>query len=281
MPTSSSTAVKQIESAKETILGMTCALEQRFGCTPRNDLATTLNKLFGVYPTTIPTAPKLVKYFCWGVGGRNNDTDGLSSARPVLGTNMCLYGIRPFRAVPFEQDLDAVTRAKYAMRTVRTINNTRYVLYYLKRLDFPQNQVQYIRTDPVNGTTTTYDLDYSNLTPKPPVVSDNCVISDVADSISVVLPASATITGQEVLESMSVVDGGDSRFASVSELGFVSAAEQTMQTVDANGTQFTYQEALMAQMVDQYNWIGQPFMSTSDSFTRSLQFSMRNLINQA
>lgn len=281
MASNPATSVKPLEYAKETILGMTISLEQRFGCTPRNDVGTTLNTKLSVFPSRLPTAERLVKYFCWGVGGRTNDTTTLSSAQYVQGTNMSLYKMRPFRAVPFEEDLSNVERAKYAMRQVVTISGTRYCLYYLKLIDFSQSQVQYVRTDPVSGITTSYEIDYANLNPTAPVADDNGVITDVADSVSVVLPGTLTITGQEVLESMSVMDQGDTRYSIVSELGFVSAATESVSVADINGVPFSYDEAIMAQLVDQYNWVGQPFLSTSDSWTRTMNFSMKNLIVQS
>lgn len=279
--TTTSTSIKPLEYAKETILGMTLSLEQRFGCTPRNDLGTTLNTKFSVFQSRTPVNERLVEYFCWGVGGRSNDTSTLSSAQFVAGTNMSLYNMRPFRAVPFEEDLSNEERAHYAMRTVVTIRGTRYCLYYLKKIDFSQSQVMYVRTDPNTGISTTYEIDHTNLSPTAPIADSNGIITDVADQVSVVLPGSLTITGQEVLESMSVIDEGDTRFSIVSELGFVSASTESVSVVDIHGDPFNYNEAICAQLVDQYNWVGQPFLSTSDSWTRTMSFSMRNVIVQA
>lgn len=270
--------VKPLEYSKETILGMTTTLEQRFGCTPRNDTSATLNAKFGVQPSLIPTGQRLVKWFCWGVGGRSNDDNTLSSAQYVLGTNMGPYKIRPFVARPLENDLTILERVNYAMRQVRTIDGVPYVLYYLKAIDFTSSQVSYIRTDPTSGAESTYELDYANLTPTPPTADSNGTITDVADSISVVLPGTISITGQEVFESMQVIDGGDTRYSIVSELGFVCGAPQNVNAVDASGTQFSYSEAILAQMVDHYTWVGQPFLSTSDVFNRTIRFSARSLL---
>lgn len=278
------TTVKPLESSKETLLGMTTALEQRFGCQPRNDIGTTLNSKFGVFPTRLPAAAKLVKYFGWGVGGRTNDTTTLSSAQPVLGTNMALYAMRPFRAVPFEQDLSAAEMAQYAMRrVVPNLNDSgiTYCLYYLKRIDFTQSQVQYVRQDSSSGNVESYEIDYNALNPIAPVTSDNGVITDVSDSISVILPGNCTITGQEVLESMSVMDGGDPRFAIASEMGFVSASTESVSVVDHAGNPFSYDEAILAQVTDHYTWVGQPFLSTSDSWTRAINFSLRNFLTSS
>lgn len=276
----STTTIKPLENAKETLLGMTLALEQRFGCVPRNDKSTTLNTKFNVFKDRLPLQPRLVKYFCWGVGGRQNDTSALSSAQFALGTNMAPYLIRPFRAVPFETDLTADERANYAMRQVRTINGIQYCLYYLKKIDFTQSEVQYIRTDPASGVITEYALDYAGLNPVPPPSDDNGVITDVADEVSVVLPGTLVITGREVFESMAVIDGGDPRFAIASEVGFVSASTESVTTTDFNNRPFSYDEAIMAQMVDHYNWVGQPFVSETDSWKRTMSFSMKNLITQ-
>lgn len=281
MASQPTTAIQPLEYAKETLLGMTRSLEQRFGITPRNDLQTTLNNKYGVFPTRLPATSPIVSYFSWGVGGRVNDSTTLSSAQFVKGTNMSLYQPRPFRAVPLEEDLSANERANYAMRRVQTINGVPYCLYYLKKIDFTQSQVQYIRTDPVTGVESSYEIDYTNLNPDPPVRDDNGVISDVADSISIIVPASFTITGEEVLESMSVIDGGDTRYAIVSELGVVSASAENVSAQDFQGNPFNYTEAIMAQMVQQYNWVGQPFISVSDSWTKTISFSLKSLIQSS
>lgn len=281
MATSSPTAIKPIQHAKETLIGMTITLEQRFGCQPRNDLKTTLNSKLNVFPDRAPLNERLVKYFRWGVGGRVNDTDNLTSAQFVKGTNMDLYKGRPFRAVTLENDLSAEERAKYALREVRLIGGVPYCLYHLKKIDFSQSKVQYIKTDPVSGAVIDYALDYGNLNPTPPAADSNGVITDISDSVSVVLPGTVTITGQEVLESMSVIDGGDPRYGIPSEIGFVSASTESVTAVDFSGKPFSYDEAMCAQMVDQYDWVGTPLMSTADSFSRNLRFSMKNLIIQS
>ena len=272
------TTIYPIESAKETLLGMTLALEQRFGCTPHNDTGTTLNTKLGFQASVIPTAPKLVTYFCWGNGGSLSDTNNLTSAQPVSGTDMAPYSMRPFRAVPLAQDLSSTDRALYAGRVIENIGGIEYALYYLKLMTFTGGQVEYIYTDPVSGAVSTYALNYSNLNPTPPVANANGIITDVASSISVILPATMTITGEEVFESMSVIDGGDPRKGIVSELGFVSAATQSVSATDVNGNLFSYNEAIMAQMVKHYTMSGYPLPSTSDSMSKAISFSISSLI---
>lgn len=275
----SPTSIKPLQSAKETLLGMTVALEQRFGCVPRNDLNTTLNKKFNVFEDRLPVNPLYTQYFTYGIGGRLNDADNLTSAQPVLGTNMAPYKMRPFRAVPLEQALDEETRAKYALREVRTIDGVPYELWWLKRIEFPSSSVAYTYTDPTSGTVETYEIDYSNLSPTPPVADDNGLIVDVSDAISIVVPGILTLTGEEIMEAISVLDAGDMRNAVVSEIGFVSASTERVNRADVNGTPFSYDEAILAQMVNQYNWVGTSFVSAQDSWTRAMSFTMKNQIN--
>lgn len=278
---SSATSIKPLQYAKETILGMTVALEQRFGCVPRNDKGTTLNTKFGVFPNRDPANPLYTKYFCMGNGGRLNDAGNLASAQPVLGTNMALYNMLPFRAVPLETPLKEDERANYAMRQIRAINGVDYELWYLKRIDFSQDQVQYNRTDPVSGSVTSYEIDYSNLSPVAPVADDNGIITDVADQVSVILPGLLTITGEEVLEATSVLHDGDMRYAVISEIGFVSASTEAVTVADVNSNPFSYDEAILAQMMDQYNWVGSSFISTEDAWTRNMAFSMKNTVSSS
>lgn len=282
-PTAPTTSIKPNEYAKEGILGTINALEERFGCTPLNNTATTLNTKFNVLPNQLPPAGvrRFSRWFAWGNNGRQNDSDTLSSARPVLGTNMSPYSMRPFRAVTLEEDLSAPERANYALREVRPINGTMYVLYWLKKIEFSQSQVQLIRTDPVTGNTSTYEINPENLNPTPPVEDDNGIITDVSDQVSVMLPGVISITGKEVLEAVSVLDGGNPSMAVVSEIALVSAAAVNVPAVDVNGNQFTYEEAIFAQMMDHFTMVGTSLSGPGDTLDRTVAFSVKNLINQS
>jgi hypothetical protein len=87
------------------------------------------------------------------------------------------------------------------------------------------------------------------------------------------------LTGEEIMEAISVLDGGDMRNAVISEVGFVSASTENVSTSDINGTPFAYDEAIFAQMLNQYNWVGTAFVSSEDVWTRAMSFSMKNQIN--
>ena len=275
------TNTKPTESSKETLLGVQLALEKRFGCVPVLNPATTLNTKFGVFQNLTPANERHVRYFSWGVGGSQNDDEYLSSAVPVLGTNMSLYQPRPFRCVPLESDLDAITRQKYGLREVRNINGTDYALYWLKRIDFPQSSVSLTVTNDITNVTESYEIDPDNLSPERPQGDDNGVVADVADRIAVRFPGQITITGQEVYESVGVMDGGDPRFARISEIGFVSASIQSVSTVDANNTPFSYDEAIFAQLCDHRTWVGTTLVSAEDNYTQNLSYLIRNLIGQS
>jgi hypothetical protein len=279
---SSTTSAKQTENSKQTLLGAELALEQRFGLTPRNDVSTTMNSLMRVFPNQVPAnnANKDVLYFGIGVGGRLADSStNLVSAQPVLGTNMGLYMPRPFRAVPIETDLSPTERAQYGMRVIETHNGQRYACYYLKRIAFSTLGVSFDRVDPASGNTVPYELNPQNLSPTPPVAGSNGVIVDVADAVAVTVPAVLSVTGEEVLESAAVIDGGDARLAVVSEIGFYSASPEMVQGLDAANNQFPYTEAIMAQLVEHYTFDGFSFRATTDEFRRTIRFSVRNLIN--
>ena len=272
------TVVNSVQNSKETILGMVFDVEQRFGTTPLNDTLSTLNAKFQVFNTRTPTNARYVKYFCWGNGGRVNDDSSLTSAAYILGTNMCLYNIMPFRAVPLESDLDAATRANYAMRVVENINGVNYACYYLKKLTVTQSTVQLVVTDPSTGVETAYTFNYSDLSPTVPTADSNGVITDVADEVSVILPATVAITGAEAVEAVSVKNGGDMRYAVVSELGFVTASTESVSVNDVNGVAFNYNEAILAQMVSQITMVGYSFTGTSDTWDKTINFSVRNMV---
>ena len=135
-------AVNPNMSAKGTLLGQILAVERLYGCTPRTDLNATLNAKLQIFPNRAPANPPVIGWFCWGNGGKKNDSDGLSSAQVVSGLNLSLYNLMPFRVVPLESDLSSVERANYGLRAVvEGPGGAPYVAYYAKKLVFTESTV--------------------------------------------------------------------------------------------------------------------------------------------
>ena len=136
-----------------------------------------------------------------------------------------------------------------------------------------------IHTDPSSGAQSDYTIDVSNLSPTPPTADSNGVITDVADAISIKLPAQAIITGEELYEAVGFTNGGDTRYAVVSEIGFISASNETVSAQDSSGNPFSYTEAIAAKLVEHITEIGNMVSTVDGTITKDIEFTMRQLID--
>lgn len=212
---------------------------------------TTINYKHGILPELPPPSnviPKM-EYFGIGIKGYHNLTDGtLSEPYYPLATNMDLYQPIPFRCVPIEEDLTPIERVNYRMRTVVDINGETYVQYWLKKLDFLNRHVQVNKITP-DGQESSYVWDGSNRTPTP----NETMVPDVDDGsntiITVSLEAACSVTGEEVIEVINALYGGDLRLAKISEFGLYTGVDKSDATfVDAGGANVTYTESIYTQL---------------------------------
>jgi hypothetical protein len=161
---------------------------------------------------------------------------------------MGLYQQIPFRVVPVEQDLSPDARAQYRMRVPMILGNQqKYVAYYLKLLEYPQNTIEITKSS-ANGTQVPYQISYANMHPTPPAPAIDGVITPTEDDVNVSTHLRATILGSEVMEVINAMFGGDTSYARVTEYAFYSGEDQVMTTTDYTNTSFQYTEAICAQM---------------------------------
>jgi len=268
MSGSTSTTLVPVSQIGNTILGIIRQLEADTGLPPTYDTNSTLNAKYGVSATVLPTSLPTILYFGIGIGGAFNvSTGNLSQPYPVLTTNMDLYQPIPFRCVPVEQDLSSTDRTQYRMRVRKTINNADYFLYYLKTLNYSQTTAQLTETDPTTGLQSPYTLDYSNLSPRPPVVDTSGRVTSSAAEVNVSVTSTLPLTGAEVTEVINVLYGGDLRYAKISEIGLYSGQDKIVTGVAGNGQSMSYTEAILAQLNTQYNWLGDDFSNQSRTST--------------
>lgn len=261
-----------------TILGVTRELEARTGTPPRNDLQTTLNHKYGVQPDLTPTSGTRVLYFGVGINGRATVDDGfLTKPRPVKTTNMDLYLPVPIRCVPVEQDLTPSQRINYRMRRVETIGGDNYACYYLKRLAYTDEEVRYSQID-TNGVEIDYAIDYSNLTPTPPAPPLNGVVTDPASEVNISVTANVHLTGEELIEGITVKYDGNLDYAVVSEIGLYSGEDRVVSAVDYLGTSFTYTEAILAQLACHFTWNGMDMANPQAILDKAFRFSNSDVV---
>lgn len=267
------------ERTVKTLIGNQRNLEAHYGAQMLNDSRTTLNHKYQVQSGVVPTMYPTIKYAGIGIRGKRNVDDGfLTEPNEVSARNMDLYTPIPFRVVPATQDLIPSERALYRMRQPMRVGNTDYIAYWLKALVFSSSSVQFTRTDPTSLVETEYALDYTDLTPTPPVPSVNGVITDSAAELNVSLAASFGVTGAEVVESVNVLYAGDLRYAVVSELGLYTGEDKVVQATGADGVSFNYTEAMFVQLAQHTTWNGTDFGNTTRSETFPLRFARQDVV---
>lgn len=225
---------------------------------------TTLNYKYNIFPTELPVkAPKL-RYFGIGIRGfKNLDDQNLAAPYVPSAKNLDLYTPLPFRVVPIDNDLTPAERLNYRMRVMKTIDNVSYWCYYLKKLSFVDNSVNIIKTNLLTSEETTLnELDSSDLTPTPVNTSAEGTI-ETTEKISVALTAGMQITGEEVIEAINVLYGGNLLKAVVSEIGIYCGDDQEMTMNDGLGGTFVSDEAIFASLCYHYCSLGTSFGTPS------------------
>lgn len=244
----------------KTILNSQRRLEGAMDVNQTNDTHTTLNRKYNISPNEVlaaGTVPK-IQFFGIGINGYRNISD-TNDAEPhqVLMDNMDLYQPIPIRMRPIENDLTPEERANYRMRVIQSVDggSDLFACYYLKRLEVLDDAVNFTIKDS-EGVETPYEMDYSKLTPTPPVPSVGGVNQAAQDQITVSVDTRAIITGNEVHEAINYMFGGNLNKARISEIGIYQGQDRTTAATDYLNNTFNYQESIMTQMVFHRTWTG-------------------------
>ncbi len=190
-----------------------------------DDVRTTLNAKYNLFPERHPTTVPMLRYFGIGIRGYQN-TDGNQGARPFSpkATDMDLYTPIPIRCVPATNDLTQTERQRYRMRVRTTFNGVEYICYYLKTIVWDPSHVELVQKD-TDDVETPYALDPSNLNPEPPSFETGGSIDTNLNRVIVRATGVCEITGAEVNEAVNVIYGADVSKARISELGFYTGCD--------------------------------------------------------
>ena len=214
-----------------------------------DDIRTTLNAKYNLFPDRHPTTVPMLRYFGIGIHGYQN-TDGNQGARPFnpKATDMDLYTPIPIRCVPATNDLTQTERQRYRMRVRATYNGVEYICYYLKTIVWDPNHVELVQKD-TEDVETPYALDPSNLSPEPPTFEVGGSIDTNLNRVIVRATGVCEISGAEVMEAVNVIYGADISKARISEMGFYTGCDIGVdgdeQPVDGNGVN---KEAIYVQL---------------------------------
>lgn len=203
---------------------------------------TTLNAKYNVLPDyDVPPEIPSLKYFGIGINGYfvTND-DKLTQPYIPAATNMDLYKPIPFRVriANSSTDLTPEEREQYRMRTIMQIGGIDYACYWLKKIQFQENNTLDVSIVSQNGESVSeYDLDavdgdtgyHPQLNPIP---DDNITPSiDPSENniITIGTTGSCIVTGEEVLEAIDIIYGGNNLLAKISEIGYYTGCDVPLQ----------------------------------------------------
>lgn len=240
------------------------------------DVKTTINNNYDVFQNLIPKHTPTLKYFMIGIGGRRNvNSDTLTAPVPVSRENLGLYKPIPFRCVTIENDLNADERANYRLRRIFALQNgQRMVAYYAKLIDGITSKTTMVSSSKDGEHEVKYTPDYSKLTPIPPEVPINGTTEDnIGSEVTVLKNVNLPITGQEVLESVSVLYDGNLLNATISEIGLCTGEDQDVKVLDAANNAFSMTEAIGVQLYLHTTWNGTSFTSYQASFTEVISIT--------
>ena len=241
----------------------------------------TFNNYYGFQQNVVPTGPRKIRYFCYGIGGKKNVSNDLTEAYRVSGLDGNGYKFIPVRCVPYEDDLSADEQALYAGRVVSTRTKDgitqAYVFYYLKALDRKADKVTFVRNDTQTKSMVPYTPTVDCMSPTPLVADNNNTITDPADSISTAAPYGLTVLGKDVLEVINILYDGNMRYANISEFGLIAADRQLVTGKDAQNKTIQYNEAIAAQQVTHSTTAGTTITGPDHDIVKTVNLGLQNI----
>lgn len=164
-----------------------------------------------------------------------------------------LYNHLPFVLRRPSEDLTPQQRQAYRLRRLETHDNTVYVAYYLKVLDLSNTSTQLeLRHVENNATTSTeFQATLADLTPEPPAIDPNGVLTTTGDYIAATAKVPFIMLENDVDELLNVANViyGDPNYAIISEIGLCAGADRIV-TGDFNGVATSYTDAIGVQIID-------------------------------
>lgn len=219
---------------------------------------TTINERLSIQAGIAPPAgqqPKM-KYLVFGNRGHatTQASDGSDEIIPIPhdAEDAGLYGLIPIVLRATDNDLPTDIRKNYCLRRIEAHNGTNYIAYYGKRLDYSTvtASLQSIRIVDGAPVVEPYVPDTDNLNPTPPQIGVGGVVLGSDTSISASAIISIRLSEIEIAEMVNAhrVRTGSERSPVISELGFCSAVDMSVQATSGGSGSFTFNEAIACQL---------------------------------
>jgi len=221
----------------------------------------TLNELYGIQAGIAPIRTPTLGYYAIGNGGHKMTigANGIPLTNPIQhsATDAALYNGIPFVLRPLDNDIDAVAKAKYALRRIETHDGVQYFAYYLKRLPVNTLVPELNSISVVNGVSTTnpFTPTAANLNPVPPPLNNTGVNLVTGDYVSASAELSIALTADDVAELLNVANViyGDPGYAIISEIALCSGVDKVVQSPTINNGSAPFNEAVAVQCISFVN----------------------------
>lgn len=219
---------------------------------------TTLNEKFNISTGVALNANEIpaVQYVSIGNGGHEMIVSGnnsISAPKPLMHrpTDAALFNHLPFILRPIANDIDATTRAKYALRKNVTIDNEEYVAYYLRRMNLTGVSAQ-MQLKNINNnieTSSPFVPTAANLSPVAPNVVGGGAVPTTGDfglASAVVSFILDEFDMTEIKNAANIIYQTED-MAIISEIALCSGVERIVGATDSNGVAFNYNEVIGVQ----------------------------------
>lgn len=245
-----------MEIFRRTVYGAAIQTAQVLGIELPQLAHTTLNEALAINASaTLGTneIPRM-KYITLGIGGHRGriDSDGITLIENIQhkASDANHYRMLPLVVRPLNNDLTTAEMGKYALRKIKSHSGVDYAMYHAMRFDTTGVQIKYKKKVVANGHATISDFvpDSSVLTPVAPATSPgaNTVDGTYLYCVATVNIELDAFTVGEILNSARILYGSE-RYAFISELGFVTGVDRTMQSQGSAGS-FNMNEVINAQV---------------------------------
>lgn len=249
---------QQIISVTRTAYGVYLQTIKQLGL-PFNMIAnTTLNERRNVQAGVKPAAGEVpvMRYLAIGNLGhvtvKADDGSDESLAVPHRANDAGLYNQIPFVLREVTDDLPAVMRNKFALRTTEVHNGKNYFAYYLMRMDYANVVPQLQQVEVIDGvaTVTPYVPTTNDLNPERPQISNSGVVVGSDKSVSASAIITVKLDSSVIAEILNAhrVRTGSTRSPVISELALCSGVDKQVQGVSGGSGTFMYTEAIAVQV---------------------------------
>lgn len=254
-------SILPLNHVTKTIFGEQLITSAAYGLKHQPQQGTTLNEKLEIYrnhalaDTDIPR----IQWVAIGCGGSRprNSTTGPSVQEPIPHSvkDGGLYEQVPFILRALGQDLTAAQRANYAGRKIIDVRGTKYIGYYLRKMEYNASRPITKHVVINNGIAQENDFqpDASVLTPQKPAANSPVLHVTNGEVYKIYKEAKLTFTESDVQELMNVFQilYDDRNIAVISEMAIVGGVNKTVALLDVNGnaTSTNYTECIGAQVV--------------------------------